>query len=72
MKNAVNQPHNAVRNVLSIMCDQLRLAYLSGYRAQGLHSLRIDALERRGARVDRAYGQGTGVALRMSTESDAM
>ena len=47
----------AIRNVLFIMCDQLRWDYLSCYGNKVLHTPNIDALARRGVRFDRAYVQ---------------
>jgi arylsulfatase A-like enzyme len=45
------------RNVLFIMCDQLRWDYLSCYGHPQLHTPNIDALAARGVRFDRAYVQ---------------
>ncbi|HZY16314.1 MAG TPA: alkaline phosphatase family protein [Ramlibacter sp.] len=45
------------RNVLFIMCDQLRWDYLSCYGHRVLQTPHIDALARRGVRFDRAYVQ---------------
>jgi arylsulfatase A-like enzyme len=45
------------RNVLWIMCDQLRFDYLSCYGHQRLHTPNIDALAARGVRFTRAYVQ---------------
>ncbi|HSV46567.1 MAG TPA: alkaline phosphatase family protein [Ramlibacter sp.] len=47
-----------LRNVLFIMCDQLRADYLSCYGHPTLQTPNIDALARRGVRFDRAYVQG--------------
>jgi len=47
----------AIRNVLFIMCDQLRWDYLSCYGHPHLHTPNIDALAARGVRFDRAYVQ---------------
>ena len=47
----------AVRNVLFIMCDQLRWDYLSCAGHPRLHTPHLDALAARGARFDRAYVQ---------------
>ncbi len=44
-----------VRNVLFIMCDQLRFDYLSCYGAKHLETPNIDRLAARGTRFDRAY-----------------
>ncbi|MBO9649718.1 MAG: alkaline phosphatase family protein [Variovorax sp.] len=58
----------ALRNVLFIMCDQLRADYLSCYGHPRLHTPNIDALAARGVRFDRAYVQGSVCgASRMST-----
>ncbi|EKE45655.1 putative sulfatase [Oceaniovalibus guishaninsula JLT2003] len=46
-----------VRNVLWIMCDQLRWDYLSCYGHPHLHTPNIDRLAARGVRFDRAYVQ---------------
>ena len=48
-----------LRNVLFIMCDQLRADYLSCYGHPRLHTPHIDALAQRGVRFDRAYVQGS-------------
>ena len=45
------------RNVLWIMCDQLRWDYLSCYGHPHLHTPNIDALAARGVRFERAYVQ---------------
>lgn len=50
-------PH--VRNVLYIMCDQLRRDYLSCYGHAHLHTPNIDRLAAAGVRFSRAYTQGT-------------
>lgn len=47
------------RNVLFIMCDQLRVDYLSCYGHPTLHTPNIDALAKRGVRFTRAYVQST-------------
>ena len=47
----------SARNVLWIMCDQLRFDYLSTYGHPHLHTPNIDALARRGVRFTRAYVQ---------------
>ena len=47
----------ANRNVLWIMCDQLRSDYLSCYGHPHLHTPNIDALAARGVRFSRAYVQ---------------
>jgi arylsulfatase A-like enzyme len=47
----------AVRNILFIMCDQLRWDYLSCYGHPRLHTPNIDALAARGVRFTRAYVQ---------------
>ena len=46
-----------LRNVLFIMCDQLRWDYLSCYGHPVLQTPAIDSLARRGVRFDRAYVQ---------------
>ncbi len=46
-----------VRNILFIMCDQLRWDYLSCYGHPRLHTPNIEPLAARGARFDRAYVQ---------------
>jgi len=48
-----------VRNVLYIMCDQLRRDYLSCYGHPHLHTPNIDRLAAAGVRFNRAYSQGT-------------
>lgn len=45
------------RNVLFILCDQLRADYLSCYGHGTLRTPNIDALARRGVRFERAYCQ---------------
>ncbi len=45
------------RNLLFIMCDQLRQDYLSCYGHQTLHTPNIDALAARGVRFDNAHCQ---------------
>ncbi|WP_354689652.1 sulfatase-like hydrolase/transferase [Lentibacter algarum] len=56
------------KNVLFIMCDQLRWDYLSCYGHKTLHTPHIDALAGRGVRYDRAYVQSPVCgASRMST-----
>lgn len=52
-------PPNPVRNVLYIMCDQLRRDYLSCYGHPHLHTPNIDRLAAAGVRFSRAYTQGT-------------
>jgi len=47
-----------VRNILFIMCDQLRRDYLGCYGHPTLRTPHIDALARRGTRFDRCYVQG--------------
>jgi len=47
----------SVRNILFIMCDQLRWDYLSCYGHPRLSTPNIDGLARRGVRFDRAYVQ---------------
>jgi arylsulfatase A-like enzyme len=46
-----------VRNVLFIMCDQLRADHLSCYGHPHLHTPNLDLLASRGVRFDRAYVQ---------------
>jgi len=46
---------SAVRNVLFIMCDQLRADHLSCYGHRVLQTPNIDALAARGVRFERAY-----------------
>lgn len=46
-----------VRNILFIMCDQLRWDYLSCYGHPALETPNIDRLAARGVRFDRAYVQ---------------
>lgn len=48
-----------LRNVLFIMCDQLRADYLSCYGHPRIDTPNIDALARRGVRFTRAYVQGS-------------
>lgn len=56
------------KNVLFIMCDQLRWDYLSCYGHKRLHTPNIDKLASRGVRYDRAYVQSPVCgASRMST-----
>jgi arylsulfatase A-like enzyme len=45
------------RNILFIMCDQLRWDYLSCYGHPHLKTPNIDALAKRGVRFERAYVQ---------------
>ena len=45
------------KNVLFIMCDQLRFDYLSCYGHPHLHTPHIDALAERGVRFTNAYVQ---------------
>ena len=47
----------SVRNILFIMCDQLRRDHLSCYGHPRLHTPNLDALAARGVRFDRAYVQ---------------
>ncbi|HWB43991.1 MAG TPA: alkaline phosphatase family protein [Hyphomicrobiaceae bacterium] len=47
----------SVRNVLFVMCDQLRWDYLSCYGHPKLHTPNIDALAAKGVRFTRAYVQ---------------
>jgi arylsulfatase A-like enzyme len=46
-----------LRNVLFVMCDQLRWDYLSCYGHPSLHTPAIDSLAARGVRFDSAYVQ---------------
>ena len=60
---AYNRPRwgamkSRVRNILFIMCDQLRWDYLSCAGHPTLETPNIDALAKRGVRFDRAYVQG--------------
>jgi arylsulfatase A-like enzyme len=48
---------SAVRNILFIMCDQLRWDYLSCYGHPTLETPHIDRLAKKGIRFDRAYVQ---------------
>lgn len=54
----MSQPQ-PIRNVLYIMCDQLRRDYLSCYGHPHLHTPNIDRLAAEGVRFARAYTQGT-------------
>ena len=47
------------KNILFIMCDQLRADYLSCYGHPHLHTPNIDALAARGVRFTRAFVQST-------------
>jgi arylsulfatase A-like enzyme len=47
----------SVRNILFVMCDQLRWDYLSCYGHPKLHTPNIDALAAKGVRFTRAYVQ---------------
>ncbi|MGB1285309.1 MAG: sulfatase-like hydrolase/transferase, partial [Aggregatilineales bacterium] len=58
----------SAKNILFIMCDQLRADYLSCYGHPGLHTPHIDAIAARGVRFDKAYIQAPVCgASRMST-----
>ena len=46
-----------MKNILFIMCDQLRADHLSCYGHPRLHTPHLDALAERGVRFDRAYVQ---------------
>jgi len=46
-----------VRNILFIMCDQLRRDYLSCYGHPTLPTPHIDALDAKGPRFNHAYVQ---------------
>lgn len=48
---------STIKNILFIMCDQLRWDYLSCYGHPHLHTPNIDKLAERGVRFDRAYVQ---------------
>ena len=48
---------NPAKNMLFIMCDQLRWDYLSCYGHPHLHTPNIDWLAENGVRFDRAYVQ---------------
>ena len=45
------------KNILFIMCDQLRYDYLSAYGHPSLHTPNIDLLAERGVRFTQAYCQ---------------
>ena len=47
---------DAVRNVLFVMCDQLRRDHVSCYGGR-VHTPHIDSLAARGVRFDHAYVQ---------------
>src|SRR5450631_3603119 len=47
----------AVRNVLFIMCDQLRADHLSCYGHPHLHTPHIDRLAQQGVKFERAFVQ---------------
>jgi arylsulfatase A-like enzyme len=53
----VESRHQQVKNVLFIMCDQLRWDHLSCYGHPVLHTPNIDALAARGVRFDAAFVQ---------------
>jgi arylsulfatase A-like enzyme len=53
----VQSRHEQVKNVLFIMCDQLRWDHLSCYGHPVLHTPNIDALAARGVRFDAAFVQ---------------
>lgn len=55
----MTEQSRTVRNVLYIMCDQLRRDYLSCYGHPHLHTPNIDRLAAEGVRFTRAYTQGT-------------
>ncbi|GAB2906375.1 sulfatase-like hydrolase/transferase [Paralcaligenes ginsengisoli] len=57
-KAAVGNRDKHPRNVLFIMCDQLRRDYLSCYGHPTLRTPNIDWLAGRGVRFDKAYVQG--------------
>lgn len=52
-------PVRPLRNVLFIMCDQLRADYLSCYGHPKLTTPNMDAIAKRGVRFTRAYVQGS-------------
>lgn len=54
---AAQPQRTSARNVLFIMCDQLRWDYLSCYGHPVLQTPHMDSLARRGVRFDRAYVQ---------------
>ncbi len=45
------------KNILFIMCDQLRFDYLSCYGHEHLHTPNVDALAAKGIRFNNAYAQ---------------
>ena len=51
----MTQTNSDRKNILFIMCDQLRWDYLSCYGHPHLHTPNIDSLAARGIRFDRAY-----------------
>ena len=53
----MSRSHQRVRNVLFIMCDQLRADYMSCYGHPVLQTPNIDRLAGSGTRFDRAYAQ---------------
>ena len=55
--NAEGRMPGKTRNILFIMCDQLRWDYLSCYGHPHLETPNIDRLAARGVRFDRAYVQ---------------
>jgi arylsulfatase A-like enzyme len=57
-ENFLFEASHPVKNVLFIMCDQLRSDYLSCYGHPTLQTPHIDWLASRGVRFDRAYVQG--------------
>lgn len=56
--STANGPCGKVRNILFIMCDQLRRDYLGCYGHPTLETPHIDALAARGTRFTRCYVQG--------------
>src|SRR5437773_7637346 len=56
-KSRSTQAMNAVRNILFIMCDQLRADHLGCYGHPFLATTHLDELARRGVRFDRAFVQ---------------
>ena len=59
MSDATDTTTEPVRNVLFIMCDQLRLDALSCYGGGVIDTPNIDRLASRGVRFDNAYVQGS-------------
>ena len=57
-----------VRNILFIMCDQLRADYVSCNGHPTLHTPYIDALAARGINFTRAYSSARHSALRLTAK----